>query len=292
MYNERRYTREQPGSQQSMISGKKMINTLIIINIAMFILFSNNPEMTRALSVSVDGIKSLRLYTLITAMFMHGDFMHIFFNMWSLYIFGGVVAPYMGGGRFLALYLIGGVTGNLLWLAANWSTPGILLGASGATFGVMLAVAMLLPQARFMLIFFPAPIRITTMVIVFAVLEIINEMQQAGNIAHLAHLGGFVGAYIYLRFAMAKAIAWDPLRRFSGMPGKRKARPEKMADGPKLYRNPEQPRSADNNAPVTRGELDHLLEKISRNGINSLSEEEMARLRKAREQMRGETTQD
>ena len=300
MLNERKYMREQPGSQQSLISGKKMLLSLVVVNAMMFILFSNNVEMIKALAVSVDGIKEFKLYTLFSAMFVHTSFMHVFFSMWALYIFGGVVAPYMGGARFLAMYIISGIVGNLFWLVMNWNVPGFGFGSSSAVFGVMLTVAVLLPQARFMLIFFPAPIRITTMVLVFAAIEILSEIQHTQSIAGISRLGGAIGAYIYLKIAMSRFMAWDPLRKFSPVTSNRRSRPEKMSGGPKLYRNPEQQqanseqrqgRNTDNNAPVNRGELDRLLEKISRSGINSLSEEEMVRLRKAREQMHGDTTQ-
>ncbi len=118
-------------------SGRKVLLGLIIANIVMYLLPSQ--ELTASLALSIHGLKSGQIYQLVTAMFMHGSFSHIFFNMWALYIFGSIVAPILGGNRFMALYLISGLTGNLLWLLANFNSPqpAFLLGASGAVFGVM-----------------------------------------------------------------------------------------------------------------------------------------------------------
>ena len=199
-------------------SGRKVLLGLIIANIIMYLMPSQ--ELTASLALSIHGLKSGQIYQLVTAMFMHGSFSHIFFNMWALYIFGSIVAPILGGNRFMALYLISGLTGNLLWLFANFNSPqpAFLLGASGAVFGVMLAVAMLTPQVRFMMLFFPTPVKVTTLIIVYAMIEIFSELGRLGvnNIAHLAHLGGFIGAYVYLKFIFGRTIPWDPLRFISG----------------------------------------------------------------------------
>jgi len=244
---------------------------LIAINAAAFLLVQGN--LKEALMLSVRGIKSGHFYELVTAMFLHADFFHIFFNMWSLYIFGMLVAPLLGQRRFLLLYFISGIVGNLCWLAANWAlAPTYLLGASGAVFGLMLAVAMFAPNERFLLLFFPAPIKARTMVIVFAVIEIMSELSHGSNIAHLAHLGGLVGAYLYLKVAAGSLVRWDPL----GLKWR----------GGGSFRFQGKKYASTSSEPVGRDELDALLDKISRTGINSLSPDEMARLKQAREEMR------
>lgn len=280
MLNDRPYMR--PPTAGDFESGRKALLGLIILNVIMFIF--PGQELTNSLALSVHGLRNGQVYQLITAMFMHWSFSHIFFNMWALYIFGSIVAPILGGNRFIALYIISGLTGNILWLLANFNSPqpALLLGASGAVFGVMLAVAMLTPNVRFMMLFFPTPIKVTTLIIVYAAIEIFSEFGHMSNIAHLAHLGGFIGAYVYLKFIFRNNIPWDPMRLFF--------KPDKKLNNSSFsrseYRNSgAQSHSSRDDGPVSQRELDDLLDKISRTGINSLNPHEMERLKRAREQM-------
>ena len=107
--------------------------------------------------------------------------------------------------------------------------------------------------------------------------------RTSDNISHLAHLGGFIGGYIIMKIFFRGNLPWDPLR-FIKLPSAPKFTPPPV--------NPSGSQSGhggkDANAPVTQRELDALLDKLSRDGINSLSEYELQRLKKARRQMRGE----
>ena len=162
-----------------------------------------------------------------------------------------------------------------------------MLGASGAVCAVMMAAALCEPDRRFTMLFLPFfPMRTRTLVICYTILEIILQLgaRSGDTIAHLAHLGGFVGGYLLIRIFYRRIIAWDPFSR------KRPAAEAGMwqpADPPP----PPPPcgggafRSGDGS--VSPAELDALLDKISREGINSLSEYELARLKRAREEMRG-----
>ncbi|MCQ2379105.1 MAG: rhomboid family intramembrane serine protease [Victivallaceae bacterium] len=215
-----------------------------------------------------------RFYQLLTAGFVHADIGHLFFNMYGLYLFGSLVADKIRPGRFFALYVSGILTGNLLYLAANAGGGGCLLGASGAVCAVMTGAALLEPDRRFVMIFAPmTPIRTSTLVIGYAALEMLFELfGTGGQIAHLAHLGGFLAGYVYLKAVLRNTLAWDPLRSLKRS-GARAARPRPTV-------------SEDGKKPVSPQELDALLDKISRDGINSLTPEEYARLRQAREEMR------
>ncbi|MPN51098.1 hypothetical protein SDC9_198740 [bioreactor metagenome] len=121
-------------------------------------------------------------------------------------------------------------------------------------------------------------VRTRTLAICYTVLELLMMIGgQQDGVAHLAHLGGVLGGYLYLKILCGPSLAWDPLRR--------KARP---GEAPRRFRvTPEPPPSAAQGGPVGSHELDALLNKVSRQGINSLSEHELARLRQAREEMRG-----
>ena len=219
-------------------------------------------------------------WQLITAGFLHSDFSHILFNMWGLYLFGSLVLPHLGQHRFIWLYLIGVLTGNIIFLATSWGSSSLLLGASGAVCAVMMAAAMLEPERKFVMIFMPfTPLKTSTLVVCYTILEVLMQLSGAqGGVSHLAHLGGFIGGYIAVKVWLGNRLAWDPLRP------KKKA--QQSFGG--SYSKPKTTAftgSADK--PVSPAELDALLDKVSREGINSLSEYELNRLRQAREEMRG-----
>lgn len=260
--------------------GRQMLFTLIIINIISFFIFQKSPLVLDMLN----GFKPINLMQLISAGFVHSDFWQLFFNMWGLYIFGKLVTPYMTKTKFLLLYLAGSVTGNLIYMLTHLHGTGLLFGSSGAVCSVMIAAAMLEPERRFMMLFMPfSPIKTTTLVICYTVLEVLMMLGKGGGGAsHLIQLCGFAGGYILMKILYRSRLPWDPLR-FVRMP-----------DMPKFTTPPHSGYSASDSstsgkeAPVTQRELDALLDKLSREGINSLTPYELERLKKARRQMRGE----
>lgn len=312
MLDDRDYMRRRPEPENKIKTGLGCVYALIAINVVMFLL-AGGPR-SRAimgtdeqLMLSVDGIRSGMYWQPLTAMFMHGGFSHILFNMWGLYIFGGIVAPRLGGRAFLALYLSTGLLGNLLWLASAWNgQPALLCGASGAVMGVTAAAALMAPEIPMLLLFIPFPIKLRTMAIVFFALEIVLEITggQSG-VAHLAHIGGLIGGYVFLKLFFRREILWDPLAALvHGRRGYRPPPPPKngsgntgSASGWTYRRSPDREPdygpnfSSDSNfgfngTRVSQRELDYLLDKISRTGINSLTEQELQRLKQAREEMR------
>ncbi len=263
--------------------GRPMIWALIAVNVFIWLAARSNPGLFGSLALTSGGIRDFRLYQLLSAGFFHLEFTHIFFNMWGLYLFGTLVGPHIGGVRFLWLYVIGAVAGNLLFLVFNWTTPTILYGASGAVCAIMMAAALLEPKREFVLLFLPFfPLKTMTMVVCFTILEILFALSANDGIAHLAHLGGFLGGYAYMKLLFRNALPWDPLRH--------RLRPGEWKQPAGWGGDPHPGREAGmrpGQGRVSPRELDALLDKISRNGINSLSEEELARLRQAREEMRG-----
>ncbi|MDD4817535.1 MAG: rhomboid family intramembrane serine protease [Victivallaceae bacterium] len=272
MLGDRQYMNRAP--RETPESGRRMLIALIVINVAAYLLIPSRSLLYNQMALSIEGLRDGYWFELVSSMFLHGSFGHIFMNMWALYVFGSLVAPILGRTRFLTLYFVSGLFGNLLWCAANLNGQAYLVGASGAIFGVMMAVALLTPNVRFMIIFFPVPIKAKTLVIVYACYEIFSELVTYSDVAHLAHLGGIVGGYVYLRMVFGAKLPWDIFRflRPSQRPGE-----ADFAESRKNWRNP--------SGPVSQHELDALLDKISRSGINSLSPDEMARLRQAREEM-------
>lgn len=259
---------------------------IIGINVAVFLL---NIGENGALYLWANEYK-FRWYQLVTYMFFHDGFWHVFFNMYGLYIFGSMVAPILGRNRFLILYFLSGIGGALLHLAANWGDRYPTVGASGALFGVMLAVAMLRPNTEIFLLFIPVPIKVKTLVVVYALLEILSS-GKLDNIAHLAHLGGFVGAYLYLIIFCKKDVVWSLKDLFKGLGSNGTSRTFDR-NGPSGGNSGGGSAAAEpGGSPtphithVSQKEVDRLLDKISEHGINSLTDYERAELQFFREQM-------
>ncbi len=295
MHNKRPRPRPSGGEDFS----NRIIWMLIAINAVCFFLIPNDGALFYKLALSIPGIQHWEYWQLITSMFLHGNFYHILFNMYGLYLFGTLVVPHIGSHRFLGLYFISGILGNVLWMLANWSNaPVLLVGASGGVFGVMLAAAMLEPHRKFLLLIPPIPIQCRTMVVVYGIIEIILEFSGgAKDIAHLAHLGGMVGGYAFLKMTCNHLLRWDIMdifksKRRGGYTPPQRPTPPPQPKSSKTY-DYNGSRSYDNKTftvssdkPVSRKELDRLLDKISYHGINSLTPEEQATLKRAREQMK------
>ena len=233
---------------------------------------------TSNLALSAYGIRSFQLWRLVTYMFVHGGFWHLALNMWGLYLFGSMLERRMGSANFLKLYFISGIAGALLWLGFNWNSPIPCVGASGALFGVMVAAAMMYPNAMIMLLIPPIPLKLKTFVIIYALIESFSSMTGVdGQVAHLVHLGGLVGGYFYMRFAYPKETY--NVFKFLKLHSKKSANATHSRAASQKWKFV--------NSSATS--LDAVLDKISHSGINSLTEKELEILRKAREKMRGKS---
>lgn len=175
---------------------------IIALCIIMFILqFILPPALTSALVLSgppqAGGLLSTivyvltHLWTTITYMFLHANIMHIFFNMLMLFFFGPLLERQIGSARFLGLYLGSGVLAGLVQVLVF---PGAVIGASAAVFGVMGALAMLMPDLRIYLYF--VPMKIIYAVILFAVLDLLL-IPSGDQVAHAAHLVGLAAGLAY-----------------------------------------------------------------------------------------------
>lgn len=271
---DRGYMHGNNDSSQTNSSG--VIWGLIAVNVLFFLLARPNGELYQNM-VLWNLPEMFRPWQLITAGFMHSGFTHILFNMWGLHLFGSLVLPHVGAHRFFWLYMAGVLSGNVLFLLTSWGGRGVLLGASGAVCAVMMAAATLEPDRKFVMIFMPfTPLKTSTLVVCYTVLEVLLQVTGAqGGVSHLAHLCGFAAGYIAVKIWFKNTLVWDPLRR------------RKQPSAPRQEYSFKMPDPAKNTKSVSPAELDALLEKISREGINSLSEYELSRLRQAREEMRG-----
>lgn len=265
---------------------------LIAINVIVYII-GINPDGPLALwanNYDLQNAYPFRPWQLVTYMFLHADFMHILFNMYGLFLFGRLVAPVLGRTRFLILYFVSGIVGGLLHLAANWNAVplNIAVGASGSLFGVMMAVAMIRPNLEMYIMFIPVPVKMKTLVVVYALIEIFSQWKLNTHVAHLAHLGGFVGAYLYLMLCCKHEVVWSLGDLFRSGPRVRKSfdrhAPESSNAAPEEAAGGAGPQPHITH--VSQKEVDRLLDKISRDGINSLTDYERAELQFFREQMK------
>ncbi|MBI4894414.1 MAG: rhomboid family intramembrane serine protease [Candidatus Aenigmarchaeota archaeon] len=134
-------------------------------------------------------------WTFVTSVFMHGGITHILFNMFGLFMFGAFLESRIGWQKFIMIYLVAGIVGNVGYMltSENPLTPGV--GASGAIYGVMGVLAVIAYRAQIYVMLLPIPVRMYIGVVIYALVEIF--FFNRSNIASGAHLGGLVLGVLY-----------------------------------------------------------------------------------------------
>ena len=223
-------------------SGGRLANApvtknLLIINLIVFIATQLSPDfMMRNFALFYPTSHYFHWWQLVTHMFMHGGFAHIFFNMFSLFMFGTLVERTIGSKKFLYLYFISGLGAVALHFGVMWAEIGILnhqislgsasalqtyaqlkstpvVGASGAIYGLLISYALLYPDNRLTLIFPPITMKAKTWVIIFAVTELFSGISGwADGVAHFAHLGGMLFAWVLIRYWRKKGVLFMDYR--------------------------------------------------------------------------------
>lgn len=180
----------------------------------MIMTYLNEPLMARLFALNpITFIK--RPWQLVTYMFMHGNFAHLFFNMYTLYVFGTVLERVWGTRKFLLYYFVTGIGAALVHIGVQWLTGDFALtvGASGAIYGILMGYAMLYPDSTLMLLLPPVSVKAKWLVLIFAGIELLLGVTgtQAG-VAHFAHLGGLVfGLFLILYWKKTHRLysRWD-----------------------------------------------------------------------------------
>ncbi len=218
------------GTSMSVTTNIIIINALMLL--ATFVLEMKGIDLRHILGLHYWESDEFQPYQMITYMFMHADISHIFFNMFSIFMFGRLLESVWGGGRYLIYYLVTGVgaaiTQQLAWM---WEISGIVnqinlenpdalisygefiqqysdlinrfvtIGASGGVFGILLAFGMMFPNARLILLFPPIPIKAKWLVIGYGLIELITGVAGTtsfDNVAHFAHLGGMIFGFFFI----------------------------------------------------------------------------------------------
>lgn len=216
-----------------------VVKHLLIINVLLFLAtFTLNRfhiDLTNILGLHFFKASDFRLYQLVTYMFMHGNFEHLFFNMFSLWMFGSTLENIWGSKRFLLFYMVCGLGAGLCQEAvqyieyttslANYTTVNMggrvipmsaylnmmnTVGASGAIYGLLLAFGMMFPN-EYIYLYFLVPIRTKWFIIAMVVIELVSGFYGGGNIAHFAHLGGMLFGLIMILHWKKKGTLYDQL---------------------------------------------------------------------------------
>lgn len=208
---------------------------LLIINVICFLL----QKVLETQGIDLAGMLGLHfvlagdfnVFQLVTYMFLHGSFTHLFFNMFSLWMFGGLIERTLGRNRFLTYYFVCGIGAGLcqeLWQTGQYFVEGMqnyemvntgrslipmgeflnywtTIGASGACYGVLLAFGMLYPNERIMLLIPPIPMKAKYFVAGYAAIELFSAYASNDNVAHFAHLGGMLFGLLLLRYWRKRA---------------------------------------------------------------------------------------
>jgi membrane associated rhomboid family serine protease len=269
--------------QQKMLRSGSKLNLLIGINIIVYLLV-NIPSTLEAILFRSDLIASysndylllpafipkllIRFWTPFTYMFMHAGIFHILFNMLWFYWFGQIFEEYLGNKRTLGLYILGGLAGAFLFVLSfntlplfthtNAALGGPLVGASASVMAIMVATATLLPNYTISLILI-GPVRLKWLVLFFIIIDFLGIVgPNAGG--EIAHLGGGLIGFIYIK-QLQKGHDW--VGSIAGI-FKPKSNLKVVSTNP----------SRNSSDFPRQEEIDHILDKISKSGYDSLNKQE------------------
>ncbi|HRQ72557.1 MAG TPA: rhomboid family intramembrane serine protease [Phycisphaerales bacterium] len=274
-----------PGRRVSRVSALSVNTWIIIVNVAIHVLANTVlfPWLYEVGHFSTQkGFQQLEVWRLVTFQFLHSPatIWHLFFNMFGLFVFGGLVEEYLGRKKYLAFYLVCGIFGGLAYLLLNLlgqipglALPGVLfhdpatslVGASAGVFGVIMACAFIAPDAIVQLIFPPIPLRMKWFAYGYVALATVNLLAGGANAGgDAAHLGGAAAGYFFIRNSHLLRDFFDVMkdsRREGGSP------------------RPSRHRRSDD-------EVGKVLAKVRQEGLGSLTEREKRILQRETEAKR------
>lgn len=295
---------------------KNLLIVNVVVFLATYLFRNMGVDLNNVLGLHFFLAPDFHIYQLFTYMFAHGGFSHIFFNMFALWMFGCIVERTWGPKKFLTYYIVCGVGAGLFqelaqfaqfYFIASEQLPHFTLaqtmkvananaaflnlwttvGASGAVYGILLAFGMLYPEERIFIFPLPVPIKAKWFVMGYAAIELFMAYSSTGDgVAHLAHLGGMVFGFFLIRY-------WrrHPDIRYSRRSGQQlfdsmRASWERRTgrkDRGGVFTNSANTRHESDWDYNTRRKaeqerMDEILDKIRRNGYESLTREEKQQL--------------
>lgn len=202
-------------------------------------------------------------WQLVTYMFLHGGLFHLAFNMFALWMFGTDIERTWGARRFLFYYFFTGIGAGICTYFSAMDSVIPTIGASGAIFGILVAYGMMFPD-RIIFVSLIFPMKARHVVILFAVMEFLASLSHTPDgIGHFAHLGGMLFGYLYLK---NQNIFNNIIPKVKFMDNKKDENKYEEAD---FFEN----------------EIDPILDKISKYGIESLTKRELKILKNAKDKM-------
>jgi membrane associated rhomboid family serine protease len=244
------------------------VQRLIIANVVVFVVrWLIMPGLNQEMAF-VPGLFLVRPWTLITYMFAHGNFWHLFFNMLGLFFFGPPLEARWGSREFVKFYFICGLGGALLSFLFAFNSP--IIGASAAVYGIMLAFAMNWPDVP-IYIYGILPVQAKWLVGIIAVFSFMSALNgRSDGVAHFAHLGGFAAGFLYLKWDRAFR---SPLKGLRKLTSKRRM---SVVPGGQEQPKPARPEvgarpSGERSEAQLLDDLDRVLDKISTEGMSSLT---------------------
>lgn len=215
-----------------------VVKNLVIINVLFFLATIAAETVLRIdlsdyLGLHYIGASDFQPYQLVTYMFMHGSFGHLFFNMFALWMFGNTLERIWGPNRFLLFYFVCGIGAGLAQelvqyiqylttlqgydnerIAANHIIPMseylnmlTTVGASGAVYGILLAFGMMFPNST-IYIYFAIPLKAKWFVLIYGIIELFAGFTSVDNVAHFAHVGGMLFGLILILYWKKKGTLY------------------------------------------------------------------------------------
>jgi membrane associated rhomboid family serine protease len=230
------------------------VNSLILINLFISF-FPSQFGFDRTTINHIFGLNSdnFQIWQLFTYMFLHAGLMHLFFNMFLLWMFGKQIESIWGAKKFISYYLIAGLgSGFFIWLLSN----SITIGASGAVMAILFAYGYLYPNRT--LLFYLIPMKAKYCILILIITELLQELLRnpSDNVSHVGHLGGMFVGYLYLKFG--KQIFYKvPFIRIKRVKTKTQ------------------------NEEISTGNIDIILDKLKLEGWDGLTEDEKSKLYQA-----------
>ena len=304
-----------------MNSLSPITRNLLIANVVCYLLQllagSLHIDLTDLFGLHFVLAEDFRVWQLVSYMFLHGSLTHLFFNMFSLWMFGGLIERTLGAKRFLTYWMVCGIGAGIcqeFWQTGQYFMEGLnnypmvntgtaiipmgdylnlwtTIGASGACYGVLLAFGMLFPNERIMLLLPPIPMKAKYFVAGYAAIELISAYASNDNVAHFAHLGGMLFGWLLLRYWRTSrnrrpaANGWTRWNEPPRTPSLWERITSRLRN-----RRTEQPGNARHTATrqndydynIRRRQeeqrMDELLDKIRQSGYDSLTQEEKQEL--------------
>jgi len=218
---------------------------ILIINILLFgatwLFERQGIDLTNVLGLHYFAAPAFRPFQFVTYMFMHGNILHIFFNMYAVFMFGAILENVWGPKRFLFYYIFTGlgaaaiqllvyyfeITPNLthinevlaqtkdyveqskiIDIRSEYLNRYVVIGASGSLFGLLIAFGMIFPNSELMLMFIPIPIKAKYFVMGYGAIELFSGIRNnaADDVAHFAHIGGMLFGFILLMIWRVRRI--------------------------------------------------------------------------------------